>query len=172
MTVEEHPSPGGSRLVKTFTVRPKVFYGEPDPYEASPRRPPSFTDPMPREFLDPAFREQFFSGSSSATLALEPPPWLHSLRPYSEDQNSSTPVLAWPPSLPPSPPASEQSETGCRLPRSGVASTRVTRSQTRAREAAGLPSLLVTPSTPTPVVSLSDPPPPSRSRKQPRLMSA
>eukprot|EP00965_Chrysotila_dentata_P176199 5817920-Pleurochrysis_carterae.AAC.1 len=59
MTVKEHPSPGESRMVKTYTVRPKVFYGEPDPYEASPRRPPSFTDPMPGEFLDPAFREQF-----------------------------------------------------------------------------------------------------------------
>eukprot|EP00965_Chrysotila_dentata_P045845 1523621-Pleurochrysis_carterae.AAC.1 len=89
MTVEAHPSPGGSRMVKTYVVRPKVFYGEPDPNEAPPRRPPSFTDPLPHEFLDPAFREQFTLGSSSPTLALELPPWLHSLRPCVEDQNSS-----------------------------------------------------------------------------------
>eukprot|EP00965_Chrysotila_dentata_P092228 3044712-Pleurochrysis_carterae.AAC.1 len=96
-------------MVKTYTVRPKVFYGEPDPNEAPPSRPPSFTDPLPHEWLDPAFREQFALGSSSPTLALEPPPWLHSLRPCTEEQNSLPQAVAWPPSLPPSPPASEQS---------------------------------------------------------------
>eukprot|EP00965_Chrysotila_dentata_P142150 4699879-Pleurochrysis_carterae.AAC.1 len=74
MTVSEYSSPGGSRMIKTYMVRPKVFYGEHDPNEAPPRRPPSFTDPLPHEWLYPAFREQFALGPSFATLALEPPP--------------------------------------------------------------------------------------------------
>eukprot|EP00965_Chrysotila_dentata_P167507 5531295-Pleurochrysis_carterae.AAC.1 len=55
-----------------------------------------------------------------------------------------------PGSLPPSPPASEQSETEQQPSQPRVGSARVTRSQTRAREAAGLPSLLVGLSTSTP----------------------
>eukprot|EP00965_Chrysotila_dentata_P009497 309559-Pleurochrysis_carterae.AAC.1 len=61
-----------------------------------------------------------------------------------------------PPSLPPSPPASEQSETKQHFSQPRVNSARVTRSQTRAREEAGLPSLLVDPSTPTSIHNLSD----------------
>eukprot|EP00965_Chrysotila_dentata_P063161 2092908-Pleurochrysis_carterae.AAC.1 len=61
-----------------------------------------------------------------------------------------------PPSLPPSPPASEQSETEQHSLQPRADSARVTRSQTRAREEAGLPSLLVDPSTPTPIRNLSD----------------
>eukprot|EP00965_Chrysotila_dentata_P000666 21045-Pleurochrysis_carterae.AAC.1 len=48
-----------------------------------------------------------------------------------------------PPSLPPSPPASEQGETEQPPLQPRAGSARVTRSQTRAREAVGLPSLLV-----------------------------
>eukprot|EP00965_Chrysotila_dentata_P017408 578348-Pleurochrysis_carterae.AAC.1 len=48
-----------------------------------------------------------------------------------------------PPSLPPSPPASEQSWTEKQQSQPQVSSARVTRFQSRAREEAGLPSLLV-----------------------------
>eukprot|EP00965_Chrysotila_dentata_P110006 3634951-Pleurochrysis_carterae.AAC.1 len=61
-----------------------------------------------------------------------------------------------PGSLPPSPPASEPSETEQQPSQPRVSSARVTRSQTRAREEAGLPSLLVGSSTSTPVLNLSD----------------
>eukprot|EP00965_Chrysotila_dentata_P130027 4297914-Pleurochrysis_carterae.AAC.1 len=61
-----------------------------------------------------------------------------------------------PGSLPPSPPASEQSETEQQPSQPRVSSARVTRSQTRARDEAGLPSLLVGSSTSTPVLNLSD----------------
>eukprot|EP00965_Chrysotila_dentata_P097708 3230622-Pleurochrysis_carterae.AAC.1 len=61
-----------------------------------------------------------------------------------------------PPSLPPSPPASEQSETEQPPSQPRAGSARVTRSQTRAREAAGLPSLLVGSSDSTQVLNLPD----------------
>eukprot|EP00965_Chrysotila_dentata_P166285 5489807-Pleurochrysis_carterae.AAC.1 len=62
-----------------------------------------------------------------------------------------------PGSLPPSPPsASEQSEIEQQPSQPRVGSARVTRSQTRAREEAGMPSLLVGSSTSTPVLNLSD----------------
>eukprot|EP00965_Chrysotila_dentata_P164189 5421527-Pleurochrysis_carterae.AAC.1 len=73
MTIEEHPSPSGSRMVKTYTVRPKVFYGEPHPDEAPPRRPKSFSDPLPYQFA--LYQLTYLPlhslpalGSSSATL--------------------------------------------------------------------------------------------------------
>eukprot|EP00965_Chrysotila_dentata_P112414 3716193-Pleurochrysis_carterae.AAC.1 len=80
-----------------------------------------------------------------------------------------------PPSLPPSPPASEQSETEQPSSHPRVSSARVTRSQTRAREKAGLPSLLVDPLTPTPIHHLSDivhVDEVGRIPKHPRLLSA
>eukprot|EP00965_Chrysotila_dentata_P151359 5002968-Pleurochrysis_carterae.AAC.1 len=77
-----------------------------------------------------------------------------------------------PDSLPPSPPASEQSETEQQPSQPRVDSVRVTRSQTRARKAAGLPSLLVGSSASTPMLNLSDivySDEVDGSRKQPRL---
>eukprot|EP00965_Chrysotila_dentata_P173961 5742719-Pleurochrysis_carterae.AAC.1 len=88
---------------------------------------------MPREFLDLAFREQFTLGLKSATLALEPQPWLHSLRPCTADQNLSIPAAALTPSLPPSPPMSEQSWSEQHPSQPQVSSARVTRSQSQAR---------------------------------------
>eukprot|EP00965_Chrysotila_dentata_P086880 2867431-Pleurochrysis_carterae.AAC.1 len=82
-----------------------------------------------------------------------------------------------PPSLPPSPPASEQSETEQHSSHPRMNSARVTRSQTRAREEAGLPSLLVNSSapSPTPIHNLSDiahADEVGRIPKHPRLISA
>eukprot|EP00965_Chrysotila_dentata_P179733 5934549-Pleurochrysis_carterae.AAC.1 len=150
MTVEEHPSPGGSHMVKTYTVRPKVFYGETDPNEAPRRRPTSFPDRLLCSSLEPPPWAQPALGSPSLTLALKPPPWLHLLGQSTDSVNSPSQANAWPPSLPPSPPASESNGVE-RLPsQPQVSSARVTRFQSRAREAAGLQSL---------------------SRKQPRLAS-
>eukprot|EP00965_Chrysotila_dentata_P088672 2928128-Pleurochrysis_carterae.AAC.1 len=56
---------------------------------------------------------------------------------------SSSPPPPMPPSLPPSPPASEQGKTEQPPSQPRAGSARVRRSQTRAGEAAGLPSLLV-----------------------------
>eukprot|EP00965_Chrysotila_dentata_P012173 399171-Pleurochrysis_carterae.AAC.1 len=161
-------------MVKTYTVRPKVFYGEPDPNEAPPRRPTSFSDPLPYQLPDPPLRALPALGLSSATLALEPPQWLHSLQPCTDGDNSSPQAVAWPPSMPPSPPASEQSWTEQQPSRLQVSSARVTHSQSRAREKAGLPSLVVGSLSPAPVLS-----PPDiehvdevdGSRKQPRFAS-
>eukprot|EP00965_Chrysotila_dentata_P149942 4951904-Pleurochrysis_carterae.AAC.1 len=80
-----------------------------------------------------------------------------------------------PPSLPPSPPASEQSWTEQQPSQPQVSSARVTRSQSRAREEAGLPSLLVGSSSSTPVLNLSEiahVDEVGRIQKQPRLASS
>eukprot|EP00965_Chrysotila_dentata_P017409 578349-Pleurochrysis_carterae.AAC.1 len=156
MTIEEHPSPAGSRMVKTYTVRSKVFYGEPDPNEAPLRRPTSYSDPLPLHSPDPPFRAQPALGSPSATLALEPPQWLHSFKLSTDGVNSPPQADASPPSLPPSPPASEQSWTEQQPSQPRVSSARVSRSQSRAREEAGLPSLLVGSLSSTPVLNLSE----------------
>eukprot|EP00965_Chrysotila_dentata_P062285 2063550-Pleurochrysis_carterae.AAC.1 len=50
MRVEEFPSPGGTRMVKSSTVRPKVFFGELDPaVKVKMRRPTKFSDPLPSQ---------------------------------------------------------------------------------------------------------------------------
>eukprot|EP00965_Chrysotila_dentata_P157049 5188344-Pleurochrysis_carterae.AAC.1 len=59
-------------------------------------------------------------------------------------------------SLPPLPPASERSYIEQQPSQNPVSSARVTRSQSRAREEAGLPPLLAEPLSSTPVLNLSE----------------
>eukprot|EP00965_Chrysotila_dentata_P039686 1318841-Pleurochrysis_carterae.AAC.1 len=84
-----------------------------------------------------------------------PPSPPASERSYTEPRPdpSSLPPPPMPPSLPPSPAASEQSENEQQPSQPRVSSARVTRSQTRAREEAGIPSLLVGSTTLTPVLN-------------------